>query len=75
LVLAAQNLTVFFQRLCLVGEAQRWEPKKLRYRLLHTAARLVRSGRRLILRLQRHWPWTAQLYEAFQRLRALPAAV
>jgi hypothetical protein len=74
LVLAAQNLIVFFQRLCLLGEAQRWEPKKLRYRLLHTAARIVRSGRRLILRLQRHWPWTAQLYEAFQRLRALPAA-
>ncbi len=74
LVLAAQNLVVFFQRLCLAGEAQRWEPKKLRYRLLHTAARIVRSGRRLILRLQRHWPWTAQLYEAFRRLRTLPAA-
>lgn len=75
LVLAAQNLVVFFRRLCLVGEAQAWEPKKLRYRLFHTAARLARSGRRLILRLQQKWPWTTLLWEAFQRLRMPPVAV
>lgn len=74
LVLAAQNLVSFFQRLCLVGEAQLWEPKKLRYRLLHVGARLARSGRQLILRLHRRWPWTAQLCDAFGRLYNLPAA-
>jgi hypothetical protein len=71
LVLAAQDLIGFFRRLCLVGEAQRWEPKRLRYRLFHTAARLVRSGRRLIVKLQRSWRWTPQLYDAFRRLRTL----
>ena len=74
LVLAAQDLIAFFQRLCLVGEAQAWEPKKLRYRLPHTAARIVRSSRRLILKLQSNWRWTPQLYEAFRRMRALAGA-
>jgi hypothetical protein len=72
LVLAAQDLLTFLQRLCLDGEARRWEPRKLRYRLLHVAGRLVRSGRRVILRLQRSWPWTDLLAGAFRRLRSLP---
>lgn len=72
LVLAAQDLLAHFQRLCLRGEAQLWEPKRLRYRLLHMAARIVRSGRRWILRLQRRWRWTPILYDAFRQLRALP---
>lgn len=72
-MLAAQNLVSFFQRLCLTGPAQLWEPKKLRYRLFHVGSRLVRSGRQLILRLHRRWPWTAQLYDAFGRLYKLPA--
>jgi hypothetical protein len=73
LVLAAQDLLTFFQRLCLDGEARRWEPKRLRHRLLHVAGRVVRSGRRVILRLQRSWPWTDLLAAAFRRLRSLPA--
>jgi DDE family transposase len=72
LALAAQDLLTFFQRLCLEGEARRWEPRKLRYRLLHVAGRVVRSGRRVILRLQRSWPWTDLLASAFRRLRSLP---
>ncbi len=74
LVLAAQDLITFFQRLCLRGEAQRWEPNTLRYRLLHAAARIARTGRRLILRLQHNWRWTPILYDAFRRLRRLEAA-
>jgi hypothetical protein len=50
----------------------RAEPKTLRYRLLHVAARLVRGGRRLRLRLDRHWPWAATLAAAFDRCAALP---
>jgi hypothetical protein len=73
LLLVAQDLLAHFQRLCLGGEAELWEPKKLRYRVLHVAARIVRSGRRWILRLQRRWRWTPILYDAFKRLRALPA--
>jgi hypothetical protein len=43
-----------------------------RYRLLHQAARIVRHARRLIVRLQRRWPWASALAAAFARLRALP---
>ncbi|HEY8113849.1 MAG TPA: transposase [Actinomycetes bacterium] len=48
------------------------EPKALRYRLLHVAARVVRHARRVVLRLQTSWPWVAELAGAFARLRALP---
>lgn len=73
LVLMAQDLFVWMQVLCLTGDARTWEPKRLRYRLLHTAGRLVRSGRRCILRLPRSWPWADALRDAFARARALPA--
>jgi hypothetical protein len=72
LVLAAQDLVCFTQALLLEGALALAEPKTLRYRLLHTAARVVRHARRIILRLQRTWPWAAALARAFTRLRALP---
>jgi hypothetical protein len=73
LVMIAQTLVCWTQALCLDGELGVAEPKTLRYRLWHTAGRLVRHGRRLILCLQRSWPWTQELVAAFGRLRALPA--
>jgi hypothetical protein len=48
------------------------EPKTLRYRLLHVAARLTRSARYTHLRIDRTWPWAAVLVTAFHRLRSLP---
>jgi hypothetical protein len=72
LVLAAQDLTVWAQALLLDGELAVAEPKTLRYRLWHTAARIVRHARRVILRLQASWPWAVELARAFTRLRALP---
>jgi hypothetical protein len=72
LVLCAQDLTCWTQALLLDGALAVAEPKTLRYRLLHVAARVVRHARRLILRLQRSWPWAVQLARAFTRLRALP---
>jgi hypothetical protein len=48
------------------------EPKALRYRLLHVAARLVRGGRKLRLKIDRTWRWARALALAFHRLRALP---
>jgi hypothetical protein len=72
LVLTAQDLTAWAQTLLLDGELALAEPKTLRYRLLHIAARVVRHARRRILRLQRSWPWAAELARAFSRLRALP---
>jgi hypothetical protein len=58
--------------LLLDGNLATAEPKKLRYRLLHTAARITRGGRRIHLRLAAHWPWALQLAAAFARLTALP---
>jgi hypothetical protein len=37
--------------------ARRWEPKRLRLRLLTVAGRIIRTGRRRRLRLPRGWPW------------------
>jgi Transposase DDE domain group 1 len=72
LVLAAQDLTGWAQTLLLDGDLKVAEPKTLRYRLWHVAARIVRHARRLIVRLQRSWPWATALAAAFTRLRALP---
>jgi hypothetical protein len=60
------------QDLLLEGELATAEPKKLRYRLLHAAARLTRGGRRLHLRIAATWPWRQELVNAFTRLAALP---
>jgi DNA-binding IclR family transcriptional regulator len=58
--------------LVLTGPARRWEPKRLRLRLFSTAAQLVTTGRRRVLRLPRHWPWTDVITTAFTRLQVLP---
>jgi hypothetical protein len=68
----ACDLTCWTQALLLDGELAVCEPKALRYRLLHVAARISRHARRLIVRLQRTWPWAHTLAAAFIRLRALP---
>lgn len=47
-------------------------PKRLRHAVLHAAGRIVRSGRRLWLRVQQSWPWATAIVRAFRRLRALP---
>jgi hypothetical protein len=72
LSLIAQDLIAWTQRLALDGELAICEPKTLRYRLLHTAARLAFHARRATLRLQRSWPWGDALAAAFARLLALP---
>lgn len=74
LSLIAQDLLAWTKSLCLSGELRLAEPKRLRQRLLHVAARIVRSGRRTTLRLPRSWPWAQALLAAFGRLRALPAS-
>jgi hypothetical protein len=42
--------------LAMTGRARLWEPRRLRFRLFSAAGRLVTTGRRMILRLARHWP-------------------
>jgi Transposase DDE domain group 1 len=74
LVMLAHDLIVWTQALLLDGELHKAEPKRLRYRLLHVAARLAFHGRRAHLRLQHNWPWAPELLVAFDKLKALPAA-
>ena len=71
-VMLAVDLISWTQHLLLHGHLAKAEPKTLRYRLLHVAARLTRGQRRLWLRIQRTWPWARDLAAAFARLAALP---
>ncbi|WP_405674526.1 IS1380 family transposase [Streptomyces sp. NBC_01511] len=72
LSLAAIDLLAWTRTLLLDGELATAEPKKLRYRLLHVAARITRGSRRLRLRISPTWPWRHELTAAFHRLAALP---
>ncbi|SFK08682.1 Transposase DDE domain group 1 [Streptomyces pini] len=58
--------------LALTGKARLWEPRRLRLRLFSAAGQLVTTGRRRILRLARHWPWTGHITAALERLTQLP---
>ena len=69
----AHDLIVWTQALCLDGELAKTEPKRLRYRLLHIAARLAFSARQAKLHLPTAWPWSEALKAAFEKLNALPA--
>jgi hypothetical protein len=73
LSLIAQDLLTWTKLICLTGTLATAEPKRLRHRLLHTAGRMVRHGRRTRLKLQADWPWAQALADAFTRLRAIPS--
>lgn len=72
IVSLACEITAWMQLLALTGhQARRWEPKRLRFRLFTTAARLIRTGRQIIIRLSSNHAWTDLIITAFTRLRAL----
>jgi hypothetical protein len=75
LALTGIDLLAWTQILLLDGELAKAEPKKLRYRLLHVAARITRSARRTRLHIAEGWPWATHLVTAFNRLGALPQPV
>lgn len=66
------DLLAWMPMLALTGTARLWEPRRLRLRLFTAAAQLVTTGRRRILRLTRHWPWTNLITGALERLALLP---
>ena len=74
LALIAADLLALTQTMLLTDnkDLHRAEPKTLRYRLLHTAARITRGQRKVFLRLAEHWPWALALARAFRRLRLIP---
>jgi hypothetical protein len=73
IVALTHDLICWTQRLLLTGELANAEPKRLRYRLLHIAARLAFHARTATLRLPVSWPWAEQLAAAFKRLTTLSA--
>jgi len=68
LVLIAGDLLSWTKGLCLEGELARAEPKRLRFALFHAAGLIVRSARRIMLRIAAGWPWADELVAAFGRL-------
>ncbi|MCX5555285.1 IS1380 family transposase [Streptomyces sp. NBC_00038] len=72
IVQIALDLLAWMPMLALTGKARLWEPRRLRLRLFTTAGQLVTTGRRRILRLARHWPWTSHITTALERLALLP---
>ncbi len=72
LCMTAADLLTWTQKPCLTGDLARCEPATLRYRLLHVAARLIRTGRTRRLRIDQDWPWATHLATAFAKLRAAP---
>jgi hypothetical protein len=74
LALTAADLLAWTETILLTDapELARAEWKTIRYRLLHTAARITHSARRTRLRLQKGWPWALALARAFTILRRIP---
>jgi Transposase DDE domain group 1 len=70
--LIAATLLAWLRLLALDGDLARAEPKTLRYKILHAAARLVRGGRRRRLKIPRTWPWATAIAIAWARISALP---
>jgi hypothetical protein len=72
IVQIALDLLAWMPMLALTGKARLWEPRRLRLRLFTTAGQLVTTGRRRILRLTGHWPWSSHITAALERLALLP---
>jgi hypothetical protein len=68
----AADLLAWLRLLCLSGDLAKAEPKTLRYRLLHTAARIIRGQRRRRIRIPTTWPWAAELASALTTALTLP---
>jgi hypothetical protein len=68
----AADLLAWLRLLCLTGELAKAEPKTLRYRLLHTAARIIRGQRRRRIRIPKTWPWADELANALTTALTLP---
>ena len=71
-VLAATDLVAWSKLICFYDQPDLayCEISNLRYRIMHTAARIIRTGRVVYMKLDRTWAWAKQLALGFQRLRA-----
>jgi hypothetical protein len=74
IVALATDLVAWMQTLAVTGhDARRWEPKRLRLRLLSIPARHARTGRRRLLHLAATAPFTALALQALAALAQLTA--
>jgi hypothetical protein len=71
IVQLAEDLIAWTQALALTGKHRVAEPKRLRLCLFAVAGRLIRTARRLRVRLDSSWPWAYDINTAMQRLHAL----
>ena len=71
-VLTGIDLICWTKLICFahVPSLARCEIAAFRYRVLHVAAQLVRTARRLELRIDRTWRWATTIAAGFHRLRA-----
>jgi hypothetical protein len=72
--LTAVTLLAWLKLLALDGDLARAGPKTLRYRILHAAGKLARSGRRQWLKIPAAWPWADAIATAWDRITALSQA-
>ncbi len=70
-VMMAADLVRWFQLLCLDGTWAKAQPKALRWGLFHAPGRLVRSGRRQVVRILNGWPSADVLLGAYRRLELI----
>jgi hypothetical protein len=71
IVALAADLLTWTQTLAFTESepARRWEPKRLRFRILAVAGRIIHTGRRRRLRLPRDWPWNQLIDTGWHALR------
>ena len=69
----ACDLLCWLRLLCLDHALADAEPKTLRYRILHTAVRLVRGQRKRKIKIPEAWPWAHELAAACHAAFALAA--
>jgi hypothetical protein len=67
-VMMAADLVRWFQLLCLDGNWAKAQPKALRWGLFHAPGRLVRTGRRHVVRILSGWPSADALLGAYRSL-------
>ena len=68
LVCMSTDLVRWFQLLCCTGALAVAEPKRLRWTLWHTPARIVRRAGQTVVRIIDGWPTTTDLLDAYQRV-------
>jgi hypothetical protein len=70
-VALAADLLAWTQTLAFNSDkpARRWEPKRLRFRILTVAGHIIHTSRRRRLRLPRHWPWNRLIDTGWTTIR------